>query len=234
MKRIPVLFENEFCLVLSKPAGLAVQGGKGIKVSLDSILGQSFAKRPFLVHRLDRDTSGLILIAKNHEAAAVFARLFADKNSGLVKQYMAITRGIPEPAKGVIIMDMEIQGKLKKTETSYKLLGQTEPDISFPSFSLLELELGTGRMHQIRRHLMQINHPVLGDDKYGDFALNKELKKTMGLKRLLLHSQRLAVPPIPPMLPEGLDIKDQLPDYFLFFMNRLALIAGPIDNKGVF
>ncbi|MDR2617553.1 MAG: hypothetical protein LBC62_01670 [Treponema sp.] len=74
-------------------------------------------------------------------------------------------------------------------------------------------------MHQIRRHLARIGCPVLGDDKYGDFSLNKSLRKTMGLKRLLLHAARLSLPPFPPLVPDGLDVSAPLPDYFESFLN---------------
>ena len=217
MKRIPVLFENEFYLVLDKPAGLAVQGGEGVGVSLDSILSKSYSFRPLLVHRLDRDTSGLVLAAKNREAAAVLSSVFREKHEGITKQYLAVTSGIPNPPKGIILLDLEIRGTKKKSTTSYRLLGSG----FFPgfSFSCLELELGTGRMHQIRRHLKFIECPVLGDDKYGDFSLNRELKKTVGLKRLLLHAARLKIPPLS-VFPGGLDISSPLPESFLPFFEK--------------
>ena len=220
MKRIQVLFENDFCMVLSKPAGLAVQGGAGVGTSLDSILSQSFTYRPLLVHRLDRDTSGLILTAKDSDSAAVFSSVFAGKTPEFKKKYIAITKGIPDPPSGVIRLDLEIQGKIKKSQTHYRLIPGTESPPAAPEYSQLELELGTGRMHQIRRHLMLINHPVLGDDKYGDFKLNRELRKTMNLKHLLLHAHRLILPPLPKILPQGLDVIDPLPDYFLPFIGN--------------
>ncbi|MCL2477926.1 MAG: RNA pseudouridine synthase [Treponema sp.] len=219
MNRISLLFENDYCMVLDKPAGLAVQGGEGVGASLDSILNESFKTRPLLVHRLDRDTSGVILVAKNREAAALFSGIFREKLSGFNKQYIAVTAGIPDPPSGIIRLDLEIQGKNRKSETSYRLSASGR--ISATEFSLVELELGTGRMHQIRRHLMLINHPVLGDDKYGDFALNRELRKTFGLRRLLLHACRLVIPPLQPVLPEGLDAKAPAPDYFSPFLDLL-------------
>ncbi|MDR0376346.1 MAG: RNA pseudouridine synthase, partial [Spirochaetaceae bacterium] len=88
VKRVAVLFENDDCLVLNKPAGLAVQGGKGVEVSLDSLLSDEWSPRPLLVHRLDKDTSGLILAAKTAAAAARFSALFAGEGRRLVrKQY---------------------------------------------------------------------------------------------------------------------------------------------------
>ena len=229
--QIPVLFENDFCIVLDKPAGLPVQGGEGVRVSLDSILSEKISPRPLLVHRLDRDTSGIILVAKTKEAAAGFSALFAGtqcagtgklkRERTVVKQYLAVCSGVPKPEQGVIRLDLDVRGKggmksVKKSETSYRLLSTGKlpcpsQDSGSLQYSLLELELGTGRMHQIRRHLAAIGHPLLGDDKYGDFSLNKTLKKTAGLKHLLLHSSRLIIPPCP-FLPEGLDISSPLPD----------------------
>ncbi|GHV57512.1 hypothetical protein AGMMS49579_23480 [Spirochaetia bacterium] len=215
MKRITVLFENDECIVLDKPAGLAVQGGEGVGASLDRLLAEDRNPRPLLVHRLDKDTSGLILVAKSREAAAKFSAIFAGNKTGdrgVIKQYLAICRGRPEKETGLIRLDLDIRGSIKKSETAFTLKSQRG------DFSLLELELGTGRMHQIRRHLAQIKNPVLGDDKYGDFALNKELRKTMGLRRLLLHSARLVIPEAPAGFPGGIDVSAPLPEYFLPFV----------------
>jgi 23S rRNA pseudouridine955/2504/2580 synthase len=186
VKNVPVLYENEFCIIFDKPAGLAVQGGQGVKVSLDSLLAETYSPRPLLVHRLDKDTSGLILVAKNRGASALFSQIFSSRLAR--KQYTALCSGRPEGGSGLIQLSLSIRGGEKQSETAYRYMnGNGE-------FSLLELELGTGRMHQIRRHLAEISCPVLGDDKYGDFTLNKGLKKTMGLRRLLLHASRLVIP----------------------------------------
>jgi 23S rRNA pseudouridine955/2504/2580 synthase len=106
---------------------------------------------------------------------------------------------------------LEIRGNIKKSETRFKVLKGGK------DFSLLELELGTGRMHQIRRHLALTGNPVLGDDKYGNFSLNRELRKEKGLKRLLLHAARLRIPGIGARPP--LDIEAPLPDYFRDFQD---------------
>jgi 23S rRNA pseudouridine955/2504/2580 synthase len=176
-----------------------------------------------LVHRLDKDTAGVILVAKNREAAARFSAIFSGKGSsafsaregdgkpesrGCIKQYRAVCAGNP-PSAGVIQYSLDIRGAEKPSRTRYRRLGGNG------EFSLLELELDTGRMHQIRRHLAKIGHPVLGDDKYGDFALNKVLAKTRGLKRLLLYASRLVI------AGEGagfsLDVRVPPPDYFSAF-----------------
>ena len=234
IKGIPVIFENDSCVIFNKPPGLSVQGGKGIGVSLDSIISENIDPRPFLVHRLDRDTSGVILIAKTKESAALFSALFASKQMN--KRYLGVCSGIPETETGVIRLDLEFAARSrtkshagerisKKSETFFKSLGigQSMDD----SFSLLEIELGTGRMHQIRRHLFLIKHPLLGDDKYGDFPLNKKLRKTMGLKNLLLHASALTIPPMQD-LPAGLHVSAPLPDFFSGFI--AAAFSKPLTG----
>jgi 23S rRNA pseudouridine955/2504/2580 synthase len=223
LKEIPVLYEDPCCIILNKPAGLSVQGGEGIRFSLDSILSEKIKPRPFLVHRLDRDTSGVILVAKTKEAARDFSALFA--NSGTQKKlYLGICSGAIEPAEGTINLSLDIRGKgrdriKKESRTNYKLL--SSGDIGVCPCSFLELKLGTGRMHQIRRHLALIAHPLLGDDKYGDFALNKKLKAQLGLKNLCLHASRLVIPPLSPLLPDGLDVTAPLPETFSRYLELL-------------
>ncbi|MDR2865641.1 MAG: RluA family pseudouridine synthase [Spirochaetaceae bacterium] len=200
MKRIEVLYEDENCLVLDKPAGLAVQGGEGVGSHLDEILAHEYSPRPLLVHRLDKDTSGIILTAKTSRAAAYFSKMISGRTA--VKRYTAICAHLErgqgqneEPLKkegGLIKDELVIKGEKKYAETKYRMLRECKGGDTL--FVLFELELGTGRMHQIRRSLSLKNYPVLGDDKYGDFKLNKKLHKEYGLKRLLLHSSRLIIP----------------------------------------
>jgi len=204
VKTLKILYEDNNCLVIDKPAGLAVQGGKGVKSSVDTILAEMRSPPPLLVHRLDKDTSGALLVAKTKEAAAEFSRLLGAERQA-VKQYIAVCAGSPEKKEGIIAEDLVIRGAVKKSETRYKV-------IKSAAFSVLELELGTGRMHQIRRHLAMSGNPVLGDDKYGDFTLNKKLRKEMGLKRLLLHSSRLVI-----KSKFQLDVTSPLPEYFEAF-----------------
>ncbi|MDR0455147.1 MAG: RluA family pseudouridine synthase [Treponema sp.] len=214
MKQLEVIYEDNSCMVINKPAGLAVQGGKGISLSLDNILAQTWPQRPLLVHRLDRDTSGLVLVAKTRTAAAGFSRLLGGKGAeggAVIKRYLAVCKGKPDRPEGVIKADLAIRGAVKESETRYRLLSGGE------EFSLLELELGTGRMHQIRRHLALIGNPVLGDDKYGDFNLNHTLRKTMKLHHLLLHASCLIIPETPDGL--YLNITAPLPGYFQQFIS---------------
>ena len=210
MKGIEILYEDEFSIVINKPAGLAVQGGEGVKTSLDRLLAQIRTPAPLLVHRLDKDTSGVLLAAKDREAAARFSQLFNVKGK-IVKQYIAVCKGHLPKNEGVINDDLDVHGKMKKSQTKYKVIksGMIEPQCEY---SVLEIELGTGRMHQIRRHLAMAGNPILGDDKYGDFALNKELKKNAIVKRLMLHASRLII-----KSEYALDIKAPLPEYFNVF-----------------
>ena len=214
---LEILYEDELCIVVNKPAGLAVQGGKGINRSLDSMLGGMFSQRPLLVHRLDRDTSGIVLVAKTKEAAARYSRLLArdsiPHSSFPVKKYLAVCSQRPAGEQGIISLELSFHGSVKKCETSYRLLKVFS---GAQEYSLLELELGTGRMHQIRRHLAMIGSPILGDDKYGNFTLNHQLRKTMKLRNLLLHASELIIPETP----DGarLEILAPPPDYFLDFI----------------
>jgi 23S rRNA pseudouridine955/2504/2580 synthase len=221
LKNIPLVYENDCLLVFDKPAGLAVQGGKGIKVSLDSLLAENYEERPLLVHRLDRDTSGLIMVAKNRGAASLLQGLFAARGEGgraLRKYYTAMCAGAPEKEEGVIRIALNVKGRELPSETSYRLLSQTEAGGSV--FSKLELELGTGRMHQIRRHLSISGCPIIGDDKYGDFALNRKMKKLFGIGRLLLHASRLSCGREKRVFIDGLEVTSPLPDCFSLSLDK--------------
>jgi len=214
MKNLDILHEDDYTIIINKPAGLSVQGGEGVKYSLDKILAEIRTPPPLLVHRLDKDTSGVLLTAKGRENAARFSRLISSPKT--VKQYIAICaapkEGRPGQNEGTIKDELFIRGKLKSSETRYKLIKYGSLPEADLEYSVLELELGTGRMHQIRRHLAMNGTPVLGDDKYGDFALNKKLHKTIGLKRLLLHSSRLIIKD-----EIKIDITAPLPEYFLLY-----------------
>ena len=224
MHHINILLEDDRFIIINKPAGLAVQGGKGINYSLDEYFKKFGA---VLVHRLDRDTSGVLLAAKQNYANR-FSRIFGAERKA-VKLYTAIcagsfaaksagsfaAKGAGRMSKdeGVIKDELLIRGSLKKSETRYKLIKSDKAANIDLEFSVLELELGTGRMHQIRRHLAMNGSPILGDDKYGDFQLNKKLRKSIGLKNLLLHASRLIIKD-----QFNIDITAPLPDYFRQFI----------------
>jgi len=210
VKNIEILHEDDYSIIVNKPAGLAVQGGEGVKTSLDKLLCEHFKGDypPLLVHRLDKDTSGVLLTAKGHEAAGKFSHLLKQA----VKLYTAVCCGCPKNNKGIITNELIIRVSKKKSETKYSVIktGTLKLENENLEYSVLELELGTGRMHQIRRHLAMNGNPILGDDKYGNFPLNKKLRKSNGLKRLLLHASRLIIK----SANNSIDITAPLPEYF--------------------
>jgi len=223
VKNIEILFEDDSLIIINKPAGLAVQGGKGVKSSVDKILAEIRTPAPLLVHRLDKDTSGILAAAKGRQTASRISGLFrgggnTGGNTGgkIVKQYTAVCSGIPAKKEGVITLELDIRGNMKNSETRYKVIKSGKLSlIKEPQeleYSVLEIELGTGRMHQIRRHLAMIGNPVLGDDKYGDFSLNKKLRKE-GIKRLLLHAARLTIKDW-----FNIDVYAPFPQYFKIFI----------------
>jgi 23S rRNA pseudouridine955/2504/2580 synthase len=208
-----IIFEDEHLLVVSKPPFLPVHPGAGH--SQNSLIDQVHAYleadtrpdvfRPSLAHRLDRDTSGLLIIGKT---VSVLQKLSGMLKEGRVdKRYLALALGVPHPKKGTWEFEVQrrdVPGKAKKDRgrkdqqgrTSYrvgatrKLKPEKGPAIEV---SLLVLKLHTGRTHQIRSHLDQAGHPLLGDVRYGDRVLNKLLKKRYNLRRQFLHAFRLGL-----------------------------------------
>lgn len=194
MKEIPVLYENDEILVINKPSGVAVQGGAGIVHSLDRELPVQVGYPVYLVHRLDRDTCGLMVVAKSPLAAAKWTKMIGGK---LVrKEYTAICVGTLSPKKGTIRSGVIQHGDEKTAVTHYQVVGEKE--IEFESekiiLSTVKLQLETGRMHQIRIHLSKNGCPIAGDDKHGNFKINKLLRKAAGIKTLQLSATSLSLP----------------------------------------
>ncbi len=194
MKEIPVLYENDEILVINKPSGVAVQGGAGIVHSLDRELPVQVGYPVYLVHRLDRDTCGLMVVAKSPLAAAKWTKMIGSK---LVrKEYTAICVGTLSPKKGTIRSGVIQHGDEKTAVTHYQVVGEKE--IEFESekiiLSTVKLQLETGRMHQIRIHLSKNGCPIAGDDKHGNFKINKLLRKAAGIKTLQLSATSISLP----------------------------------------
>ncbi|MDR2480909.1 MAG: RNA pseudouridine synthase [Spirochaetaceae bacterium] len=217
MKGITFLYEDKDCVALNKDAGISVQGGRGVTLSLDAVLSASCDFKPYLVHRLDKDTSGVMIVAKSSAAAAYFSAAISGKKT--VKRYLAVC-GRQRTAKnlvknGIIESFLYYKNGDKTAKTRYGIISTINDPLGIWTF--FELELCTGRTHQIRRHLSENGYVILGDEKYGDWALNKKLRKERALKRLLLHSSRLIMP-----LPGGgiLDTSAPLPDYFIPFVQN--------------
>ena len=195
-----VLYEDDWVLVLNKPAGLAVQGGAKTRRHIDGLLGAwgEGLARPRLVHRLDRDTSGVLVLGRTPAAAAALAGAFARRRSS--KTYWAIVHGHPDPDEGTIdfplakigLGDRERVTVLDAADprgagaTSEYLTIATSPQKA----AWLALSPLTGRTHQLRAHLLAIGHPILGDGKYATPAS----KAFSGPLKLQLHARRLVMP----------------------------------------
>lgn len=195
-----VLYEDEEVLALNKPSGLAVQGGTKTTQHIDRLLsawGEGL-ERPRLVHRLDRDTSGVLLLGKTPGAAAKLSGAFARRRAQ--KTYWAIVAGAPKPHEGVIELPLVKKGvgdrelvmpadpkdpRAEPAETEYVTVSRAAHRATW-----LALRPYTGRTHQLRAHMKAIGHPILGDPKYGDEA-SGELSG--GLK-LQLHARRVTLP----------------------------------------
>lgn len=209
----PVVHEDAALLVIDKPAGVAVHGGSGLSYGVIESLraARPQAKVLELAHRLDRDTSGLLIVCKKRSALTELHRQLRDGE--VEKIYSAIVKGAP--AEG----SFELSAPLHKyvTASGERRVSVREGGMSALTkvkvlkqgqYSLLQVHLLTGRTHQIRVHLAHAGHPVLGDDKYGDFALNRDLAKR-GVKRLMLHAGRLAF--AHPLTGERLRLDSPLP-----------------------
>lgn len=205
MNNVPVIYENDEILIVNKPCGLAVQGGEGIVHSVDRVLPEQLGYPVHLVHRLDKETSGLLVVAKTAQAASKYITLLQQHN--VRKEYAAIAAGCPKSRKGQLTDSITKRGREQSASTSYELVKRAEAVCdaeTLPSgiiskdgrleFSLLHLTLGTGRMHQIRIHLAQNGFPIIADDKYGNFKLNKLLQKQFHVRKLALAAIRLTLP----------------------------------------
>lgn len=194
---LPVLYEDERLLVIDKPAGLAVHGGSGISHGVIEALRAARPDAPYLelVHRLDRDTSGCLLIAKRRSELRTLHALL--REGGVSKRYLLLVRGHLQGRSRRVQMALrknQLAGgeRLvrasdagKASETRFRLVG------TLPGASLLEAEPVTGRTHQIRVHAAEIGHPLAGDEKYGDPGFNARMRG-LGLHRLFLHAHSIA------------------------------------------
>ena len=198
MNSIPILYEDDEIYVINKPAGLSVQGGKDVKHSLDNDFALQTGQKVYLVHRLDKDTAGLMIVAKSPFSASKWTRLVGSKD--VKKEYIAVCLGndrVKFPKKGVISEEIIQHGQKKKAVTEYeveKIIDGGESSEGKIFFYKIRLKLQTGRMHQIRIHLAKNALPIAGDDQHGNFKLNKIVRKSHKIKQLLLASVKLTLP----------------------------------------
>lgn len=191
---IPIIYEDDEIFIINKPAGLAVQGGEKITHSLDNDFSLQVGYKIYLVHRLDKDTAGVMIVGKNQEAANKWTKLISSKI--VKKEYIAICAGVLQNKKGTINETVVQHGETKKAVTNYSVENEffVKTDEDEYSFSKIRLQLETGRMHQIRIHLAKQNCPICGDDQHGNFKLNKLLRKNFKIKQLLLAAVKLELP----------------------------------------
>ena len=207
-REFEIVYEDDAMLVINKPAGVAVHGGSGVSFGVIEQLRQARpqAKLLELVHRLDRETSGILLVAKKRSALTHLQDQFRERETG--KTYLALVTGQWAPSNKVIDLPLhkylqadgerrvrvttadDPDGMRSITLVKVRQAVPARPLQGLPAMTLLEVTIKTGRTHQIRVHLASQGHPIVGDDKYGDFDLNKRLHK-LGLKRMFLHAWRL-------------------------------------------
>lgn len=185
-----ILFEDESIILLHKPAGVAVHEGKEVPKH-HSLLGMLEAHYrpegviPKLVHRLDKETSGILVVTKREEMVEELQGRFGDGD--VEKEYLALVVGRLHPREGKI--GLPLPGREGKPVSALTLY-QVEKE--FSDTSLVRVKTETGRMHQIRLHFAKLGHPVVLDSQHGDFAFNRRFRKAHGLRRLFLHASSIA------------------------------------------
>ena len=240
-KDFPVLFEDDSFMAINKPAGVAVHGGSGVSFGVIEQLRMARPQAKFLelVHRLDRETSGILLIAKKRSALKNLQDQFRERETG--KTYLALVLGHWPGNKKVLDKPLHkylLPGKGgEEGERRVKVVAKDDPD-GMPSltlvkvreanetYSFLEVTIKTGRTHQIRVHLASEGMAIVGDDKYGDFEINKTLARADGagaLKRMFLHAWRLQCKH--PATGEALELKADLPPELMQFLIHALPVA---------
>jgi len=233
-REFPLLLEDDALMAIDKPAGVAVHGGSGVSFGVIEQLRQArpLAKLLELVHRLDRETSGILLVAKKRSALKHVQDQFRERETG--KTYLALVQG-QWPEKLKVIDSALHKFLLPDGERRVRVTSNEDPDgmrsISlvkvaerWDTCTLLEVTIKTGRTHQIRVHLASQGHPIAGDDKYGDFEWNKALQK-QGLKRMFLHAWRLQF--THPATGKRVELMSNLPPELQLYVNHVKSKSTP-------
>lgn len=200
MNMIEILYQDDALIAVNKPAGLAVHRSKMVgnaETFLIDVLREQVGGTVYLAHRLDRATSGVLLIARSSEVAAALGEQFMSRD--VHKQYLAVVRGWPEPGEGIIdypLPGARDTGPRREARTDYRRLATVEVPIAlgrYPQqrYALVLAEPETGRFRQIRKHLAHIHHPVIGDCQHGRSDHNRLYKQYFGCHRMLLHARCL-------------------------------------------
>lgn len=220
-----IIYEDERLLVVDKPAGMAVHGGSGLSFGVIEALRAARPDARFLelVHRLDRETSGCLLIAKRRSELRMLHDLL--RSGGVDKHYLALVRGRWTAGERLVELPL-LKNQLRSGEriVTVDAAGKAadsrfRPLEIYPGASLVEVELGTGRTHQIRVHGAHIGHPLAGDEKYGDAEFNRRMRE-LGLRRLFLHAHSLGFSD--PESGRAIQVSAPLPDELRAVLDRLA------------
>jgi 23S rRNA pseudouridine955/2504/2580 synthase len=237
--RLDVLFEDDDLFAVNKPAGLAAHPGTGISgatlVELVRAHVPGGADRPATefkpspAHRLDRETSGVILVAKNRKTMAALAAGFESKE-GVKKQYLTLAKGKMPKEAGLIDLPLSeheqtARSKDRRGVNLQPALTRWKVAASMKEASLLQVIIETGRTHQIRRHLQSAGHPVAGDPRYGDFNFNRTARTRWGLRRMFLHAWKLELPH--PVSGQKLALAAPLPPELLEVLKAMNLAPPP-------
>jgi 23S rRNA pseudouridine955/2504/2580 synthase len=233
-REFPLLLEDDALMAIDKPAGVAVHGGSGVSFGVIEQLRQArpLAKLLELVHRLDRETSGILLVAKKRSALKHVQDQFRERETG--KTYLALVQGQwPEKLKVIdsalhkfLLPDGERRVRVTSNEDPDGMRSITLVKVAerWDTCTLLEVTIKTGRTHQIRVHLASQGHPIAGDDKYGDFEWNKSLQK-QGLKRMFLHAWRLQF--THPATGKRVELMSNLPPELQLYVNHVKSKSTP-------
>lgn len=234
-REFEIVFEDDAMIIVNKPAGVAVHGGSGVSFGVIEQLRRARpeARLLELAHRLDRETSGLLIVAKKRSALTRLHDQF--REGAIAKRYLALVKGVwRNPLQHVRAPLLKYLTDGGERRVSVDPEGKESHSIvrlqkQWRDFSLVEVELKTGRTHQIRVHLAHLGYPIAGDDKYGDFALNKALQK-MGLKRMFLHAARLDLPH--PITGEPIALTLALPPELRQFVDQLDNSENRTGKQG--
>ncbi|NKB76322.1 MAG: RluA family pseudouridine synthase [Gammaproteobacteria bacterium] len=225
LDHVPILYEDEHLLVVNKPSGLAVHGGTGVRYGLIEAFRELRPELRYLelVHRLDRETSGCLMLAKSRQALLkLHEKLGNDRSIG--KYYLALVKGEwgkkPRTIRLTLRKQVSNDGQTRMVvdRDGQIAISVIRPHRHFENSTLLSIELKTGRMHQARVHCASSHFPIAGDRVYGDDAFNKQMKK-LGLGRLFLHACRIEM--AHPMTEMTLNIEAPLPGQMSNFLKAL-------------
>ena len=231
LDKIPVLFEDRCLLVVDKPAGLAAHGGTGMDYGLIEALRKLRADLPYLelAHRLDRETSGCLMLAKSRAALLALHEQLGERSVG--KNYVALVKGAWRGGAQAVDIPLPRPSPRHQSDGGEKKAACSvfSPKLILPQCTLVDIRLVTGRMHQARLHAAGTGHPIAGDRLYGEREFNRRMKNA-GLGRLFLHAERLRFNH--PLSGASMEVCAELPAPLEKVLDNLRATASPDDSPG--